>query len=112
MSDETASTLILVGAIFQLIGAIFMLLGGVAVIIVAIIFGGYFDIWMLLGPAYFFIGGIVGLIFSILWLGWRKAPSANKTALIVTGILGLILAGFLPGLLVLIGGAIADGGGA
>ncbi len=41
----------------------------------------------------------------ILWFRWRYDPSAHKTGLIVTGIFGLILTGFFPGLLVLIGAA-------
>jgi len=51
---------------------------------------------------------VVALVFSILWLRWRSTPSQHKVGLIVTGILGLIFAGFLPGLLVLIAGAIAS----
>jgi hypothetical protein len=107
LSDETATTLVLVGAILQLIGAIFMLLAGIAFIVIEIIFGG----WGLglLSTAYLFVGGIIGLIFSILWLGWRSDPGTNKTSLIITGVIALILSGFLPGLLVLIGGAIATG---
>jgi hypothetical protein len=55
---------------------------------------------------------IFGIIFMILWFMWRKSPSSHKTALIVTGILGLFLAGFIGALLVLIGGIIAPGKGA
>jgi len=106
MSDETASTLILVGAIFQLLASIALLfLGGVGFILPLLI-GYIFDFWLLI-PAFFFIGGIISLIFTILWFGWRHDPSTNKTALIITGILALIFGGVLPGLLVLIGGAIA-----
>ncbi len=50
---------------------------------------------------------ILTLIFSILWLMWRKDPIKHRAGLIVTGILGLIFGGVLPGLLALIGGAIA-----
>ena len=59
--------------------------------------------------AVYFVFGIFGLIFMILWFRWRGEPSAHKTGLIVTGILALFLAGFLPGLLVLIAGIIAPG---
>jgi hypothetical protein len=111
MSDETASTLILVGAIFQLLASIIILFLGGAGFLIPIIFGATLDLWLLI-PAFFFIGGIISLVFTILWLSWRHDPSANKTALIVTGILGLIFGGFLPGLFVLIGGAIAGGNGA
>ena len=42
---------------------------------------------------------------------WRKDPSGKRTMLIITGILGLIFSGFLPGLLVLIGGFLAPKAG-
>ncbi len=84
-----------------------MVLGGFGFII-PILFGATLDFWLLI-PGFFFIGGIISLIFAILWFGWRSDPGANKTALIITGILGLIFGGFLAGLLVLIGGAIAGG---
>jgi hypothetical protein len=51
--------------------------------------------------------GLVGLIVVTPWFMWRKSPSAHKKGLIITGIIGLIIAGTLPGLLVLIGGALA-----
>jgi hypothetical protein len=51
--------------------------------------------------------GVLGLVFMILWFVWRSHPSRHKTGLIVTGIFGLLFAGFLPGLLAVIGGAIA-----
>ena len=106
MSDETASPLILIGAILQILLSIALLaLGGLGFIL-PLIFGASIDLWLLI-PAFFFIGGIISLIFCILWLNWRNDPGANKTALIVTGILGLIFGGFLPGLLVLIGGITA-----
>lgn len=106
MSDETASTLILVGAILQIISSIALLILGGAGFILPLLFGAGLDFWLLI-PAFFFVGGIISLIFAILWFGWRKDPGANKTALIITGILGLIFGGFIAGLLVLIAGAIA-----
>ncbi|MFX1582909.1 MAG: hypothetical protein ACFFCJ_11955 [Promethearchaeota archaeon] len=108
MSDETASTLILIGAILQLLIAILLMIVGGLGFILPLIFGAPLDLWLLI-PAFFFIGAIISLIFAILWFGWRHDPGANKTALIITGILTLIFGGFLPGLLVLIGGAIAGG---
>ena len=108
MSDETASTLILIGAILQLlISIMLMVLGGFGFII-PLLFGAPPDLWLAI-PGFFFIGGIISLIFVFLWFSWRSDPGTNKTALIITGILGLIFGGFLPGLLVLIGGAIAGG---
>ncbi len=50
---------------------------------------------------------VFALIFSILWFMWRGSPSQHKAGLIITGILALLFSGFLPGLLTLIGGAIA-----
>ncbi len=111
MSDETASTIIMVGAIFQLLASIIILFLGGAGFLIPIIFGGTIDLWILI-PAFFFIGGIISLIFTILWLNWRHDPSAHKVALIITGFIALILGGFLPGLFVVIGGAIAGGNGA
>ncbi len=108
MSDETAATLVLVGAILQLLISIAIMFLGGAGFIIPLLFGATLDFWLLF-PAFFFVGGIISLIFTILWLSWRHDPGANKTALIVTGILALIFGGFLPGLLVLIGGAIAGG---
>lgn len=111
MSDETASTIIFVGAIFQLLACIIILFLGGAGFLIPIIFRGSIDLWILI-PAFFFIGGIISLVFTILWLNWRHDPSAYRTALIITGLIGLIIGGFLPGLFVLIGGAIAGGNGA
>ena len=101
----------MVGAIFQLLASIIILFLGGAGFLIPIIFGGTIDLWILI-PAFFFIGGIISLIFTILWLNWRHDPSAHKVALIITGFIALILGGFLPGLFVVIGGAIAGGNGA
>lgn len=51
---------------------------------------------------------VLSLVLAILWIIWRKEPSAHRTALIITGIVGLVLAGFLGGLLALIAGALAE----
>jgi hypothetical protein len=112
MSDEsTAGTLVLVGAILQLIFSIvFLLIGGLGFLAMLFLFEvmDLFEIlWIVLIPLILLIGGGISLIFTILWFNWRSHPSAHKTGLIVTGILGLIFGGFLAGLLVLIGGAIA-----
>jgi hypothetical protein len=113
MADEgSASTLVLVGAILQLLAM--LVFGGLALLF---LFGNaviaMFDPlnpilgfgWGLCGL--FTVMGVLGLVFMILWFAWRSHPSHHRVGLIVTGILGLILAGFLPGLLALIGGAIA-----
>jgi len=111
MSDETASTLILVGAVFQLLASIIILFLGGAGFLIPIFFGGTIGLWIFV-PAFFFIGGIISLIFIILWLNWRHDPSAHKAALIISGFIALIIGGFLPGVFVLIGGAIAGGNSA
>lgn len=111
MSDETASTLILAGAVFQLLAAIIILFLGGAGFLIPIIFGGSIDLWIFV-PAFFFIGGIISLIFIILWLNWRHDPSSHKVAFIITGFIALVVGGFLPGIFVIIGGAIAGGNGA
>ncbi len=49
---------------------------------------------------------VFSLIFAIIWFMWRSNPSQHKVGLIITGILGLLFSGFIPGLLVLIAGAI------
>ena len=51
---------------------------------------------------------VLSLVLSIIWIFWRKEPSEHRAALIITGIAGLVLTGFLPGLLVLIAGALAE----
>ena len=58
----------------------------------------------------FFVAGIyyvamiiTGVIFMLLWFEWQKRPEAHRRNLIITGVLALVLAGFIPGLLVLIG---------
>lgn len=113
MADESsASTLVLVGAILQLLEM--LLFGGLALLF---LFGSAF-IYMFdpTNPildfgfglfGLFAVMGVLGLVFMILWFVWRSHPSRHKTGLIVTGIVGLLFAGFLPGLLALIGGAIA-----
>jgi len=111
MSDETASTIIMVGAIFQILASIIILFLGGAGFLIPIIFGGTIGLWILV-PAFFFIGGIISLVFIIFWLFWRHEPSDHKAALIITGFIALIVGGFLPGIFVIVGGAIAGGNGA
>jgi len=111
MADEgTAKTLVTIGAwlalIFFLVG-----LGGIAVLAVMFLplIGDIF-LWLLTFGVLigvFVVFSIFTIIFFMLWFSWKNDPSAHKTGLIVTGIFGLFLAYGLPGLLVLIGGAIA-----
>jgi hypothetical protein len=109
MADEgTARTLVTIGAWLQLI---IWLLG---IALIAFLFLLFLPVWdplvmiaFLITGGFYFLITIFGIIFMILWFRWRHDPIAHKTGLIVTGILGLIFSGVLPGLLVLIGGAIA-----
>jgi hypothetical protein len=121
MVDEgTSSTLVIVAAVFQLI-LLFVFAG------LAGLFAMVLPLLPMLPPSelppgvtlaelllvsqgivgYLAIGAILSLIFTILWLMWRGQPSQHRVGLIITGIIGLVLTGFLPGLLALIGGAIA-----
>ena len=114
MSDEsTAPTLILIGAIFQIILAVLLVLGGlVSTIGIALGFllGGLSDpldwMWVFIPGIPLIVFGILGFVFGISWYKWRHTPLEHKQNLILTGILALIFTGVLPGLLVLIGGAI------
>lgn len=115
MSDEnTASTLTLVAAILQLV----ISLAGAALSLVTVLpllsFGGldpylWSMLWgmMMMSLVAGLAGMVFGLIFAFLWLSWRNNPSRHRTGLIVSGVFALILAGFIPGLLALIAGAIA-----
>jgi len=51
---------------------------------------------------------VLSLVFAILWIFWRKEPTQHRTAFIITGAAALVLTGFLPGLLALIAGALAE----
>ncbi|MFX1565273.1 MAG: hypothetical protein ACFFCH_04720 [Promethearchaeota archaeon] len=112
MADEgTARTLVSIGA---WLAFIFWLIGIIALAALAVLFLPFFmgDIllWLFAFGTIMIIVlvfSIFTIIFFILWFRWRHDPSAHKTGLIITGIFGLFLAYGLPGLLVLIGGAIA-----
>ena len=108
---ETASTLTLIAAILQLIFSLILILMGVGLFLLMMpfILDPYFLGFMwpiliafLINP----IMGVIGLVLSVIWLNWRHFPSEHKTGLIVTGVIALIIVGFLPGLLALIAGAI------
>jgi hypothetical protein len=86
MSNETASTLALVGGIFNLIGGI----------IIAIAF--FFTIILL--PL-----GIVALLLGIFPIMWRDDPGSHRVGLIIIGVLTLFSIG---GILILIAGIIAE----
>ncbi|MFX1318865.1 MAG: hypothetical protein ACFE9D_10555 [Promethearchaeota archaeon] len=110
MADEgTARTLVTIGAWLQLIFW-FIGIGGIAFtafLFLPVLMDPLFLMVFLLAAAFYILITIFAIIFFILWFRWRHDPGAHKTGLIVTGVLGLFLAGFLPALLVLIGGIIA-----
>jgi hypothetical protein len=88
MSDEeTARTLLLVAGILQMIISVFLIFGVISIPL-----------------------AIIGFVFGALWLSWRNDPMEHKTGAIVTGILGLILTGVIPGILALVAGAILPTG--
>lgn len=126
MSKTTASRLILIGAIWQLLVSLLFLGVGVGILIlpsflvetfnfIAWLLTTFFPslayllgfITILIGGFFVFAGTLI-LIFSILWLWWRRNPEAHVTGLIITGLLGAIFGGLIPGLLIIIGGATAD----
>ena len=124
MADEgTSSTLVIVAAVFQLI--LLFVFAGLAGLF-AVVLPMLSQIPPSLLPpditlaelifvsqglfAYTAIAAVLSLFFTIFWLMWRGQPSQHRVGLIITGIIGLILTGFLPGLLALIGGAIAKEG--
>ncbi|MFX1565272.1 MAG: hypothetical protein ACFFCH_04715 [Promethearchaeota archaeon] len=112
MADEgTAQMLVNIGAYLQLIFFIIFLAYGIWSVVsllplmadpMFMIFG----IILLVMASIYVVFGIFGLILFFLWWRWRADIPGHKTGLIVTGILGLFLAGGLPGLLVLIGAAV------
>lgn len=113
MGDENAaSTLVLVAAILQLIFSLYSLVvGSISALTIPLFMFDPF-MMMLMGWMILFsiildlVIGVVGIIFSILWFNWRHSPGEHKTGLIMSGILGLFM-GVIPGILALIGGAIA-----
>ncbi|MDO8125097.1 MAG: zinc ribbon domain-containing protein [Candidatus Hermodarchaeota archaeon] len=124
MADEgTSSTLVIVAAVFQLILLfVFAGLAGLFAIALPLLSlippselppGISFAELVFVSQAlfgYMAIAAVLSLLFTIFWLMWRGQPSQHRVGLIITGIIGLILTGVLPGLLALIGGAIAKEG--
>jgi hypothetical protein len=123
MADEgTSSTLVIVAAVFQLI-LLFVFAGLAGLFAIAL------PLFSTIPPSllppgttlaelviisqwlfgYMAIAAVLSLFFTIFWLMWRGQPSQHRIGLIITGIIGLVI-GVLPGLLALIGGAIAKEG--
>jgi hypothetical protein len=112
MVDEGSSqTLVLVAAILELF---FML--GYGAIAIFFLFGNLLIIsgdptnpiiglgWGMFGLFAFL--AVTSLFLMIVWFIWRTQPSQHRTALIITGVIGL-LTSLIPGILVIIAGAIA-----
>jgi hypothetical protein len=49
--------------------------------------------------------GVVGLFLAVAWFAWCTEPRRYRRRFIITGAVGLVFAGFLPGLVMLIGAA-------
>jgi hypothetical protein len=114
VADEgTVRTLVLVGAILQflfIIYYLYLILFWLPNLLPFIIPPEVDWIIPILMGVYYFIYAIfiiIGIILAIVWLLWRTTPLAHRTGLIVTGVLGLLFAGFIPGLFILIAGIIA-----
>jgi uncharacterized membrane protein YozB (DUF420 family) len=114
MSDEqTASTLTLVAAILQLLMSLGTIVLSLVMLLPILALVSDPFIWSIVGAllllpiALGLVGFMFGFILAILWFNWRSNPSEHKTGLIASGVLALIFAGFIPGLLALIAGAIA-----
>jgi hypothetical protein len=114
--EDTIRTLVLVGVILQIlfvvnafIGVLFLpaiLAVSIALLPTppaseALAFVTMFTHFLI---GLYMVHGILGIIFTFLWFHWRRDPSAHRTGFIVTGALGLVFGGLVPGLIVLIAG--------
>lgn len=113
MADiNTVRTLVLVGAILQFVFAVYYLylilfwLPNLIYLIIPPEVAFIIPILMTVYQVLFVIFIIIGLIFGFLWLMWRNTPGLHRTGLIATGVLGLLLSGGIPGLIILIAGII------
>lgn len=105
-SNETASTLTLVGAILNLIAAFGFLAFALIAIIPVMMFAPDALIWVLLGIGIILIPlSIIGIIFGFIPLMWRREPQLHKVGLIIIGIFSLASIG---GIFLIIAGAIAE----
>ncbi|MFX1510769.1 MAG: hypothetical protein ACFFBR_10750, partial [Promethearchaeota archaeon] len=122
MADEgTSSTLVLVAAVLQLI--FFFVLAGLTGLFALVLAAlpsippsmlppgspplAEFIAVMASIAVLFVVMTAFALIFTILWFMWRSSPSQHKVGLIISGIIALLFSGILPGILVIIAGAIA-----
>ena len=109
-SNETASTLTLVGAILNLLAA-FGFLAILAISLLPVLMWAPEALgWVLLGIGIVLIPAmIIGFIFGFIPLMWRHEPQQHKVGLIIIGVLSLLSIG---GLFLIIAGAIAESEGA
>lgn len=115
-NNDTATTLVSIGAALQVVVGVLVFIGGAASSIgTALNFLTYgfsdfftFFFWTLIPGVPLMVFGFIGVIFSIQWFKWRHSPVEHRQKLITTGVvaMALIFTAFLPGLLVLIGGSI------
>ncbi len=108
---QTASTLTLVAGILQIIFSLIFIVMGVFMVLLFLplmmdpYFMSFIGLFLVIYMVYP-VMGVIGLIFAVIWLNWRQFPSEHKTGLIVTGVISMLMVGFIPGLLALIAGAI------
>ncbi len=103
MSD-TAKTLVLIGGILNLIGAL-LFIGVFVVMFGWMIIDPMLTMFALIAGGLLIIPAIIGLLFGLLPLLWRNEPEQHRVGLIIIGVLTLFSIG---GILILIGGIIAN----
>ena len=109
---DTSSMLIRVGAWLQIPFSLFIIfiIAWVLWLIWPVLIGSgfwlIFGLWIALGLEFGIFTGILGLVLALLWFRWQHDIPTHKSGLIKTGIVGMILTGTVPGLLVLVGAAI------
>ncbi|MFX1318369.1 MAG: hypothetical protein ACFE9D_08505 [Promethearchaeota archaeon] len=112
VEEGTIRAFVLVGTILQflmIVYYLYLILFWIPRLLPLIIPPGYEWLINILMPIYYGIFAvfiIIGFILAIIWLFWRSDPLPHRTGLIITGILGLLFAGFIPGIIVLVAGAI------
>jgi hypothetical protein len=104
-----ARALVIVGAVLQIFSGGFRVLLGIIFMLDAAIRRSINPNDPLLPltegiTTYLLLGALIGLILLILWFVFATKPSKFKKAILATGVIGILLSGILPGLLVLIGG--------
>ena len=106
MADESTSQMLVnIGTYLQLILFIVFMVWGIynVVLLLPLLAIPMFGIMLMMSAGIYLVFGIFGIILFFLWWRWRHDIPGNKQNILITSILGLILAGGLPGLLVLIG---------